>query len=115
MKNNRLLKLDEVAKRLGISPLEARILVIKKGAMHYTKVGKLSLRVKESDLEAYMSGLKPKEAKPTPLTSPSEGERDATDTQPDAKEPYSGSQLLTEAKGRTGPPGAPEEEKNVFT
>lgn len=113
MANNRLLKLDEVAKRLGISPLEARILVIKKGAMHYTKVGKLSLRVKESDLETYMAGLKPKEstkeAKPAPHTE----EGDAKDTQPDAREPYSGNQLLTEAKGRTEPPGAQEEKQNA--
>ena len=108
MANNRLLKLDEVAKRLGISLLEARILVIKKGAMHYTKVGKLSLRVKESDLETYMAGLKPKEAKPTPPA-------DATEPLPDAKEPYAGNQLLTETKGRTGPPGVPKEDKSVST
>lgn len=57
MPNDRLLRLEDVAYRLGISHTAVRMLVLYEQAIPHVKVGVRGIRVKESVLEAYIKEL----------------------------------------------------------
>lgn len=86
MSNSKLLRLEEVAHRLGISYTQARMLVLYDEKIPCFKVGARGVRVKEEDLEAYIAKQQIKEGK--------EGgsERDAGDK--NTREPYEGRRIL---------------------
>lgn len=86
MPDGRLLKLEEVAYKLGVSYMKARQLVLYDEAIPHQKVGARGIRVREADLEAYMTKMQGREE------AQSGSKRDTGDK--DRREPYTGRQIL---------------------
>ena len=57
MEDERLLRLEEVAHRLAYSYPQMRKLIIGQGIIPYIKVGARGIRVKKSDLDAYIASM----------------------------------------------------------
>ena len=61
MADIRLLRMEEVAQRLGISYTAVRALILYDNAIPYLKVGSRGIRVREEDFEAYIKSLEHKD------------------------------------------------------
>ena len=85
-KEDILLRLEEVAVRLGCSYPQVRIMVLNEGKIPYVKVGVRGKRVKESDLRAYIAGQGGKSE--------------------DTKQPYKGRRILQPSTERAKEPRA---------
>lgn len=89
MEEDRLLRIEEVAHRLGYSSSRIRRLITGKGVIPYTRIGSRDIRVRKSDLDAYIATLghreepKKEEAKEKPKEKPAE-----------VREPFEGRQSL---------------------
>lgn len=97
-----MLRLEEVAKRLGISYPAVRMLVLYEEAIPHISIGARGIRVREADLDSYIKSQEEKEGK----TSGNQSDRE----HPDIREPYGGRQLLQGDKQRDKPPGTVKED-----
>ena len=57
MEDDRLLRLEEVAQRLAYSYNRTRELIIGKGIIPYTRIGARGIRVRKSDLDAFIANM----------------------------------------------------------
>ena len=97
--SNNLLRLEEVASRLGISYTAVRELVLHSEAISYFRVGSRGVRVKEDDLEAYIVKIQVKEEIPSGSTDDRSGKPQ------DTRETYTGRGVLQGNPGRDKPFG----------
>jgi excisionase family DNA binding protein len=99
MPDIRLLRLEEVAHRLGISYTQARMLILYEEEIPHFKVGARGIRVKEEDFEAYIAKQEQKKEE-----EKSGSEADTSGEPQDIREPYRGTGVLSEHPGRDEPP-----------
>jgi len=85
--NTKLLRLEEVAYRLGISYTAVRELVLHSNAMKHFKVGSRGVRIRETDLENYIAKLE-------------QGKEKAAESQEDTREVYEGRGILSKEEGK---------------
>lgn len=93
--SERLLRLEEVATRLGMSYTQVRMLVLYNQAIPYSKVGSRGIRVKESELEKYINKLEEKRKENGSARDKAGG---------DTRRPYEGRRVLPGDTGRDKPP-----------
>jgi len=90
----KILTLQEVAHKLGISYTQARVLILYDEKIPYFKVGSRGIRVKAEDLEKYITSTEQKKEEAT------SGSKDISTTRyPDTRQPYGGRGVLS---GDTG-------------
>ena len=57
MEDDRLLRLEEVAQRIAYYYNRTRELIIGNGIIQYTRIGTRGIRVRKSDLDAYIASM----------------------------------------------------------
>lgn len=96
-----LLRLEELAIRLGISYTQARVLVLYDEVIPHVTVGARGIRVKEDELEKYIAGLEKKGGV--------NGNQDSGEY-PDTRRPFEGRRVLPADSGRDRAPGIKQED-----
>jgi len=103
MPDERLLRMEEVAARLGISYHHVRMLVLYDKSIPHFRVGSRGIRIKEEDLNTYIAKLENKKEKEEQISG---SQDDTVGGVEDTREPYTGRNVLQANQRRDKPPGA---------